>query len=155
MTSEAIRMKNQANKKIKIAVLGGGMSAMSTIYELLKADNFGDKYEITVYQMGWRIGGKGASGRQHLPDDQQQGDGNQRITEHGLHAWFGWYTNAFNQFKDLYNHLNWPPTHPFATWRKAFTTEDHVVLMEKIGNQWKEWDLEVPSLPMVPGGETE
>jgi len=123
------------SQKKKVAVLGGGMSAMSTIYELLKADNFQGNYDITVYQMGWRIGGKGASGRQHMENPVDPNDNNQRILEHGLHAWFCWYTNAFNQFKDLYPHLGWGDEHRFNTWDKAFTFEDNVVVMENIIRQ--------------------
>ena len=44
-----------------------------------------DRYDVTVYQPGWRLGGKGASGRG--PAD--------RVEEHGLHVWMGFYENAF------------------------------------------------------------
>lgn len=142
-------------QKKKVAVLGGGMGAMSAVYELLKADGFAGNYDVTIYQMGWRIGGKGASGREKIVNPANPSENNQRILEHGLHAWFGWYSNAFNQFKDCYTHLDWGPEHRFNTWVKAFTPEDDVVIMENIGEAWQGWQLPVPALPGEPGGSEE
>ena len=65
---------------------------------------------ITVYQRGWRLGGKGASSR---------GD-NGRIEEHGLHVWLGSYENAFTLMRECYAELDRPttdPTAPIQTWR--------------------------------------
>ncbi|MBS0476346.1 MAG: NAD(P)-binding protein, partial [Proteobacteria bacterium] len=78
----------------KIAVIGGGVGAMSTVFELTEQPGWQDNYEITVYQLGWRLGGKGASGR-----NKDKGD---RIEEHGLHFWFGYYENAFNLIQRVY-----------------------------------------------------
>ena len=36
---------------------------MAAVWALTQLPNWNDDYEITVYQMGWRLGGKGASGR--------------------------------------------------------------------------------------------
>ena len=47
---------------------------------------------ITVYQRGWRLGGKGASSRGR----------HGRIEEHGLHVWLGWYENAFRLLRECY-----------------------------------------------------
>ncbi|HWJ25333.1 MAG TPA: hypothetical protein VNS32_02265, partial [Flavisolibacter sp.] len=127
------------------------------VFELLKSDNFEGNYEITVYQMGWRIGGKGASGREKVPDYSDPLQNNQRILEHGLHAWFGWYDNAFHQFQDCYTHLNWGMEHRFNTWDKAFTPEDNVVIMQSIhnGTQWQGWEINVPAIPGEPGNTVE
>ena len=53
-------------------------------FELSRPEHQG-RFEITAYQLGWRLGGKGASGR----------GPSQRIEEHGLHLWMGFYENAF------------------------------------------------------------
>ncbi len=143
------------SEKKKVAVLGGGIGSLSAVYELLKADDFRGNYDVTVYQMGWRIGGKGASGREHMPNPADPSDPNQRILEHGLHAWFGWYTNAFNQYKDCYTHLGWGNEHRFNTWDKAFTPEDNVVVMENIGEKWQAFEVHVPAIPGEPGGDEE
>src|SRR5687767_3480469 len=49
--------------KTKIAVLGAGMGTIAAIYELTQLPANRAKYDITVYTLGWRIGGKGASAR--------------------------------------------------------------------------------------------
>ena len=75
------------SKAIKVAILGGGMAAMTAAFELTDPSLHG-KYEVTVYQLGWRLGGKGASGRDINNHD--------RILEHGLHVWLGCYENSFH-----------------------------------------------------------
>jgi uncharacterized protein with NAD-binding domain and iron-sulfur cluster len=81
----------------KIAILGGGMAALATAFELTQRQDLRDRFEITIYQMGWRLGGKGASGR----------DNDGRVVEHGLHIWFGCYENAFRMLKAAYQ--EWMP----------------------------------------------
>lgn len=41
-----------ADGKVKIAILGGGMGAMSAALALTEIDPNGEKYEITVHQLG-------------------------------------------------------------------------------------------------------
>jgi uncharacterized protein with NAD-binding domain and iron-sulfur cluster len=68
-------MENRG-KREKIVILGGGMAALTTAFELTNAKDWQERFEsITVYQLGWRLGGKGASGR----------GPHARIEEHGLH----------------------------------------------------------------------
>ncbi len=131
----------------KVAILGGGVGSMTTAYYLTSQPDWREKYDIIVYQMGWRLGGKGASGR-----NAQFG---QRIEEHGLHIWFGFYENAFSMIKEAYTALNRPPGAPLATWRDAFKPQDYIVLSEQIDNQWRMWNLEFPHLPGEPGDGTE
>ncbi|MEO0913221.1 MAG: NAD(P)-binding protein, partial [Pseudomonadota bacterium] len=81
--------------KEKIAILGGGVGGMVTALALTNEPGWDEKYDITLYQMGWRLGGKGASGR----------GPNGRIQEHGLHIWLGFYWNAFNAMKAAFAEL--------------------------------------------------
>ena len=127
----------------KIAVIGGGVGAMTTVFELTEQPGWADKYEITVYQMGWRLGGKGASGR-----NQAMGD---RIEEHGVHFWFGYYENAFNLIQRVYAELGRRPDEPLATWRDAFKPHELFILMQFHAAQWSQWDLRPPRMPGVPG----
>jgi uncharacterized protein with NAD-binding domain and iron-sulfur cluster len=76
------------NSAEKIAVLGGGISALAAVFDLTSDRNWQNRYDITVYQMGWRLGGKGASSRNLDPSHRL-------IEEHGLHIWLGFYENAF------------------------------------------------------------
>ena len=87
------------NKK-KIAVLGSGIGSLTAVYELIKARP--NDYDVTVYQLGWRTGGKGASGR-----NMKKGYG-MRVEEHGLHMWSGLYDNAFRVMREVYPLLKRP-----------------------------------------------
>ena len=75
-------MNDTRNEPIKVAIVGGGCAAMATAFELSGAEHAG-RYEITVYQQGWRLGGKGASGRGPAG----------RIEEHGLHLFLAYVNN--------------------------------------------------------------
>jgi predicted NAD/FAD-binding protein len=46
--------------KTKVAILGSGVGAMTAAFELTDPSLNG-QYDVTVYQLGWRLGGKGAS----------------------------------------------------------------------------------------------
>ena len=127
----------------KIAILGGGVGSMTAAYYLSDLPGWQNNYDITVYQQGWRLGGKGASGR-----NAQYG---QRIEEHGLHIWFGFYANAFKMIKEAYTSLDRPPGAPLATWRDAFKQHDYVALSEQVGGQWRNWSIVFPPLPGEPG----
>jgi len=132
-------------KRQKVAILGGGVGALSTAFGLTSVPDWQEKFDITVYQMGWRLGGKGASGR-----DQQTG---QRIEEHGLHLWFGFYENAFSMIRQCYAELARPTNAPLATWDAAFKPYNGFVLEDFFQNQWSLWPLAdyFPPRPGEPG----
>jgi uncharacterized protein with NAD-binding domain and iron-sulfur cluster len=86
------------------------MAALSTAWRLSEPA-FRDHFEsITIYQRGWRLGGKAASSR----------GANGRIEEHGLHIWLGSYENAFALLRQCYDELDraaTDPTAPILTWK--------------------------------------
>ncbi len=49
-------------RRKRIAILGGGVGAITAAFELTSQNDWQTRYEITLYQMGHRLGGKGASG---------------------------------------------------------------------------------------------
>lgn len=137
-----------AARRTKVAVLGSGMGAIAAMYSLTQRQEDRDQYEITCYQRGWRVGGKGASGRNM--------DMGARIEEHGLHIWFGFYDNAFTVMRDAYTELNRPPTMPLATIEQAFTPHDYVVLMDTYKNEWRTpWTYSFPPNSELPGGSSD
>ncbi|PWF41760.1 NAD(P)-binding protein [Massilia glaciei] len=136
-------LDNSAIAPEKIAILGGGVSALTAAYYLSAQPGWHNEREITVYQQGWRLGGKGASGRNPAMG--------QRIEEHGLHIWFGFYTNAFAMIKDAYDSLGRPAGTPLAGWRDAFKQHDYVSMTEQVGAEWRVWNLVFPTLPGEPG----
>ena len=129
--------------KERIAILGGGAAALTTAFELTRASNWQDRYEITVYQMGWRLGGKGASGRNV--------DHQQRIEEHGLHVFFGFYENAFRLLRDVYEALDRDPKAPLARWDDAFKPHDFVAITDSVGGHPFVWPLTFPRRDDTPG----
>jgi uncharacterized protein with NAD-binding domain and iron-sulfur cluster len=133
----------------KIAILGGRIGALATAAELTNDPNWQDNYEITIYQMGWRLGGKGASGRNRKMSD--------RIQEHGIHLWMGFYENAFHMIRQVYdeaNQKNLMPASPFTDARKAFTPMNFTPMMEQVGTTWKQWDLNWWPSDAFPGEES-
>ena len=120
-----------AESRARVAILGGGVSALSAAFALTEIDRKGEKYDITVYQLGWRLGGKTASGR--------NADYGQRIEEHGLHIWAGFYENAFTIMRIVLKALNRPSTHPMATIADAFKRQNRIFYSEKSGEQWQPW----------------
>src|SRR3974390_1696439 len=91
-------------RRPRVAILGGGMAGMASAWERSQP-GWRDEFEsITVYQRGWRLGGKGASSR----------GVHGRIEEHGLHIWLGWYENAFKLLRECYAELNRTSTRPQA-----------------------------------------
>jgi uncharacterized protein with NAD-binding domain and iron-sulfur cluster len=120
-----------AGSKVRVAVLGGGMGAMSAAFALTEIDPKGERYEITVHQLGWRLGGKTASGR-----NRKYG---QRIEEHGLHVWSGMYDNSFTIMRIAYNALNRPAGSPLATIDDAFKRQNRPALAQRNGQGWSPW----------------
>lgn len=135
-------METRTERPIEVAVIGGGCAAMAAAFELTRPEHKG-KYHVTVYQMGWRLGGKGASGR---------GPGD-RIEEHGLHIWLGFYENAFRLLREAYAELRHDPaTRRFAEWRDAFFTEPLVGIADRNRRgDWLAWTALFPPAPGCPG----
>ena len=138
---------NSVLKKERIAVLGGGVGAMSAVWGLTSQPGWQNRYEIDVYQMGWRIGGKGASGRNATLGE--------RIEEHGLHIWFGFYDNAFTVMQQAYAELGRAPGTPLATWDEAFKPQHYIALTEFIRGECKLWGIDTPPVPGIPGPHSE
>jgi uncharacterized protein with NAD-binding domain and iron-sulfur cluster len=120
-------------RKKKIAILGGGMGALAAAFELTSQPDWQERYDVTVHALGWRLGGKGASGRAALD--------HQRIEEHGLHILGGFYDNTFAILAQCYAELNRPPGAPLATMDQAFLPHNTVFLKERPGSRIADWNL--------------
>ena len=62
----------------RIAVLGGGASSLAAVFGLTRQADWKSKYSITVYTQGWRLGGKGATGRDTAHGNCTSGSGSTR-----------------------------------------------------------------------------
>ncbi|KPJ82976.1 MAG: hypothetical protein AMS19_06050 [Gemmatimonas sp. SG8_23] len=135
----------QANEPIRVAVVGGGCAALTTAYELTRPEHEG-RYDVTVYQMGWRLGGKGASGRG--PAD--------RIEEHGLHLWLGFYENAFRLMRECYAELEPDEARRLARWDEAFSPAPDVAVVDRGDDgEWDFWLAHFPAGRGLPGDPTQ
>jgi uncharacterized protein with NAD-binding domain and iron-sulfur cluster len=120
----------------RIVLLGGGVGSVTTAIQLSKPGWQARFQSITLYQQGWRLGGKGASGR-----GQEM-----RIEEHGLHIWFGFYENAFRMLDECHQELDqleqsgvprWPLA--FKNVQDSFSACDRIALTDFDGCDWKLW----------------
>jgi uncharacterized protein with NAD-binding domain and iron-sulfur cluster len=139
--------QNGTAKKQRVAILGGGMASLVTAFELTRDPAHRDRHEITIYQLGHRLGGKGASGVRVDPS----GIGPHRIEEHGLHVLYGFYENVFRVLRECYDELGRPAGAPLRTWRDAVAPQHLVVVPERIDGRWAFWPLYCPPNEEVPG----
>jgi uncharacterized protein with NAD-binding domain and iron-sulfur cluster len=130
-----------SKEPIRVAVIGGGCAALTAAFELTRPELNGC-YQVTVYQMGWRLGGKGASGRGVAG----------RIEEHGLHLWMGFYENAFRLMRECYAERNRHfPNARFGSWRDAFNPAPDVGVADRNQDGWEFWMAHFPPGKGEPG----
>jgi hypothetical protein len=116
------------------------MGALASAWQLVRLDP--DRYEVTVYQRGWRLGGKGASGRNLEP-----GKG-LRVEEHGLHILMGFYNNVFHVLKSCYDDLD-----GFGRWEDALSPSDIVHICDRYRNGDSAfWEMHLPAYPAEAPG---
>ncbi|HEU4319695.1 MAG TPA: FAD-dependent oxidoreductase [Acidimicrobiia bacterium] len=130
----------------KVAILGGGMAGLAAAWRLSEPGWETRYSRITVYQRGWRLGGKGASSR----------GSNGRIEEHGLHIWLGYYENSFRLVRRMYAELDrstTAPATPIKTWTDAFAPVTDVGFEDFDGTRWKHWVATFHHNGELPGEE--
>ncbi len=129
---------------IRVAILGGGCASMTAAFELTRPEH-GGRFEVTIYQQGWRLGGKGASGR----------TASGRIEEHGLHLWMGFYENAFGMMRQAYAERNADPaTCRLARFDEAFSPAPLVAVTDRVAGSdgaWETWMAHFPPGRGLPG----
>jgi uncharacterized protein with NAD-binding domain and iron-sulfur cluster len=138
----------------RLAVLGGGLGSLGAVAALTDPSNPrripGEN--ITVYQIGWRLGGKGASGVNTAEAN--------RVEEHGLHIWFGFYQNAFRLMRALMAEWNPGPAHPWGVdgpdkvWTHAWKPQSYNALTEYWRGDWHLWEIDLPEVEGTPGDDS-
>jgi uncharacterized protein with NAD-binding domain and iron-sulfur cluster len=127
-------------RKLRVAVIGGGPAACSAAYWLARQR---DRYDVDVYTMGWRLGGKCAGSRNRAAND--------RIEEHGLHAFPGFYENAFRTLRSVYADIGWPLDTDEGPLRGAFIPRDDVGVLDRFGDEWRYFPTMVHPNGRMPG----
>jgi uncharacterized protein with NAD-binding domain and iron-sulfur cluster len=128
----------------RVVILGGGMAGMAAAWRLSEPGWRERHASITVYQRGFRLGGKGASSRGR----------HGRVEEHGLHVWLGYYDNAFRLMRECYAELDRATTDPSARVRDmadAFIPANEVGLEDRHGDEWHHWVSAISGNDAVPG----
>ena len=138
-------MKTKQPKKI--AILGGGMASLAAAYELTDYEGWEQDYEITLYQLGWRLGGKTHTGR----------GVNNRIEEHGIHILQGWYATTFRMMRAVFEERKskgLAPQSPLQELFKDGLTRNNTTLLtqfDKKEGKWTNWPLIFPETNELPG----
>lgn len=132
--------------KKKIVILGGGIASLAAAWELTSYEGWENEYEITLYQTGWRCGGKAGGGR----------GVHGRVEELGLHLLLGFYDNAFPVFREAYAERtarNLWPTARYKTLEDALLPNWGALLVnyDKPTGVWKNWPMIFPPSPGYPG----
>ena len=115
------------NAKLKkITILGGGAASCTAALGLTSQPGWNERYNITIYQLGWRLGGKAASGRNK--------DYAQRVEEIAGHDITAVSFNLVRVLRSVYEELNRTEAVSIRTFEEAFT------LHSSIGNTHPDLD---------------
>lgn len=145
------KVSNEVVPPARVAIVGGGCAALAAAWQLSALPG----YQVDIYERSWRLGGKGASGR----DDQG------RILEHGLHIWLGFYDNAFRMMRECYADVEkqgWGPSAApgqrlaHGSLQAAFFPEAHIGVAvrdsaEDPTRRWAIWSGSMPPAKGMPG----
>jgi uncharacterized protein with NAD-binding domain and iron-sulfur cluster len=118
---------------------------MATAFAITQSSDWQANFQLTVYQQGWRLGGKGASSRNPGARWRNQ--------EHGLHILGGFYHNAFALLRNCYTAWNLPsPGGPGQDFAQVFVPQSYCTVWEANGaGGWRAVDLNLPTNGNAPG----
>ena len=131
-----------AGSKQKVAILGGGPAGLSAACSLTATEALRAQYDVTVYQSGWRVGGKCGQGRMG-PEN--------RIEINGTHYLFGAYDACFALARGIFDELEAAGDTRFGTYESQFLPCSVVALKEFFNGNWYTWVLKIPGNGKPPG----
>jgi uncharacterized protein with NAD-binding domain and iron-sulfur cluster len=149
MTSSAdTKAGGDAVRGRRIAILGAGPAGLAAAWALSE-EAVRDRHEVHIYQMGWRAGGKSATGLNF-------GAG-ERIEQNGSHYLFGCYHHSFALVRRAYEELG--PRAGFGRFRDEFAPRNIVVAAQAPGYGpsgvrtpgWQDWFQFLPTNLSAPG----
>lgn len=125
----------------KILVLGGGCAGTAAALALTATPALRERHSVTVVERSWRLGGKGATGR-----DPSRG---WRIEEHGLHVWMGFYERTFGAVRRVLDELGPDASPRCRTFDDAFSPRHSFSVWSADAEH--PWTLRLPARPGRPG----
>jgi uncharacterized protein with NAD-binding domain and iron-sulfur cluster len=134
----------RAMRKPRVLILGAGMGGLSAAWELTSYPGWADLYDVTVHVLGWRVGGKTATGRGPAA----------RVQEHGIHILQGWYHNLFRVMNEVYaERAGSDGAPPWKSWYDALERNDSTFLTEYLpeARQWANTTVIFPRGDGLPG----
>ena len=117
--------------KAKVAIVGAGPAGLSTAFYLTDPaanPDWASRYEVDVYQLGWRVGGKGATGRNI--------DACERVQEHGIHVFGNMYFNSLRMMDACYQQVAWDEHDRNRTMEEAFQPSTITLMTDYFNGVW-------------------
>ena len=142
----------------RIVIVGGGPAGLSAALSLTDPTlhpNWRDEYEVTVLQMGWRVGGKGATGRSGTPilvDGEWRLRGPARIEEHGIHLFGNMYVNSLRTLDACLGELQLDAAEPPSTMADDLVPSNYIQLADYFGSRWHLTPQHLPHNDLQPWG---
>ena len=100
-------------KPKKVAILGGGPASCAAALALTDQPGWKECYDITIYELGWRLGGKARSGR-----NKKYGQRSEGITGYDFPG--SSYLETKRLLQSVYDELKRPEGAPLRTFEEAF-----------------------------------
>ncbi|QYG94640.1 NAD(P)-binding protein [Iamia sp. SCSIO 61187] len=143
----------------KILIVGGGPAGLAAALSLTDPDlhpTWRDEYEVTLLQLGWRVGGKGATGRRGRAVPDGAGgwrlEGDARIQEHGIHLFGNMYTNAMRMLDGCLQELPPGPDGRVETIDQVLVPSNHLTLADMLERRWELTSQTMPHNDLDPWG---
>jgi uncharacterized protein with NAD-binding domain and iron-sulfur cluster len=131
----------------RVAIVGGGPGGIATAFWLTSTQALRDRFHVTLWTRGWRLGGKGATGRNAAQHN--------RIEEHGLHLWLGFYQDSFRTMREAFAELGPDAKGIFTSVEQAFLPVYQAAFMQRDGPgdppSYLPWIINFPQRPGCPG----
>jgi uncharacterized protein with NAD-binding domain and iron-sulfur cluster len=128
--------------RTRVLVLGAGPAGLATAHALSRTPALRARYDVTVYQVGWRAGGMLTSGRKPP---------RQTVDVNGTHFLFGCYDEAFSLLREAHDELRARGDTRSGTFEEEFLPRNTLVCQQFFAGRWERWALRFPPNHLRPG----